>query len=246
MNIQVNPGRTRGGGAWSGNGVARAASSAAAAREQIKAMAHVIGADDYLVLRVGSLGGRSGSHVTAVLDSGETEEEGFDPLVSRLAPAVLAHMENSLMPLVLATSPLPSPLRHCTAAMPAGVVLREPDVIAFPVKLGGLGNGLLMFFGSRLDLNGERVLDLHRRSYKVLKMLLVMDLKKSAPRQNLNDRELECLQLAGEGLKSERIAKRLSLSVHTVNAYLGAATAKLDSVNRIQAIAKAIRLGYLA
>ena len=39
------------------------------------------------------------------------------------------------------------------------------------------------------------------------------------------------------------IAERLGLSVHTVNAYLGSATIKLDSVNRIQAIAKAIRLG---
>ena len=44
---------------------------------------------------------------------------------------------------------------------------------------------------------------------------------------------------------SEEIADHLKLSVHTVNAYLGSATIKLDSVNRIQAIAKAIRLGYI-
>jgi DNA-binding CsgD family transcriptional regulator len=37
----------------------------------------------------------------------------------------------------------------------------------------------------------------------------------------------------------------MGLSVHTVNAYLGTATTKLDAVNRIQAIAKAIRLGYI-
>lgn len=39
---------------------------------------------------------------------------------------------------------------------------------------------------------------------------------------------------------------KLGLLAHTVNAYLGSATIKLDSVNRIQAIAKAIRLGYIS
>ncbi len=50
---------------------------------------------------------------------------------------------------------------------------------------------------------------------------------------------------AGDGYTSEEIAEKLGLSVHTVNAYLGSATVKLDAVNRIQAIAKAIRFGYI-
>ena len=64
--------------------------------------------------------------------------------------------------------------------------------------------------------------------------------------ENLNDREIECLQLVGNGMKSEAIGEQLNLSVHTVNAYLGSATTKLNAVNRIQAIAKAIRLGVIA
>ena len=76
--------------------------------------------------------------------------------------------------------------------------------------------------------------------------LFRLEISRSTPRQNLSERELECLQWAGDGCKSEAIADRLGLSVHTVNAYLGSATAKLDSVNRIQAIAKAIRLGLIA
>ena len=48
-----------------------------------------------------------------------------------------------------------------------------------------------------------------------------------------------------DGCISESIAEKLGLSVHTVNAYLGTATTKLDAVNRVQAIAKAIRLGYI-
>jgi DNA-binding CsgD family transcriptional regulator len=124
--------------------------------------------------------------------------------------------------------------------------LEGRSLIAFPVKLGGGSDGAMIFAGWRLNLDIVQLLDLHRRAHGVFKALLGLDLEKSAPRQHLNDRELECLQLAGEGLKSELIAQRLKLSVHTVNAYLSTATAKLDSVNRIQAIAKAIRLGYLA
>jgi DNA-binding CsgD family transcriptional regulator len=75
--------------------------------------------------------------------------------------------------------------------------------------------------------------------------LLALDEKRSPAAEALSDREIACLQLAGDGRISEEIAERLKLSVHTVNAYLGSATIKLDSVNRIQAIAKAIRLGFI-
>ncbi|MNL25121.1 HTH-type quorum sensing-dependent transcriptional regulator VjbR [compost metagenome] len=76
--------------------------------------------------------------------------------------------------------------------------------------------------------------------------LLAADEKRMVQAETLSDREIACLQMAGDGHISEEIAERMGLSVHTVNAYLGAATTKLDSVNRIQAIAKAIRLGYIS
>ena len=79
-----------------------------------------------------------------------------------------------------------------------------------------------------------------------MKDLLVLDERRTAPDDVLSSREVACLQLAGDGLVSEEVAEKLRLSVHTVNAYLATATMKLDSVNRIQAIAKAIRLGYIA
>lgn len=118
--------------------------------------------------------------------------------------------------------------------------------VAFPVRLGSLGNGLVLFEGEELRLVAGTLFDLHRLTYRVMKDLLELEIRKSAPRQNLSDRELACLQWAGDGFKSEAIADKLGLSVHTVNAYLGSATAKLDAVNRIQAIAKAIRLGFIA
>lgn len=118
--------------------------------------------------------------------------------------------------------------------------------VALPVRLGGMGNGLVVFVANYLDLTSEALTDLHDQSHQLMMDLLVLDERKSAPDDVLSNREVACLQLAGDGLVSEEVAEKLRLSVHTVNAYLASATMKLDSVNRIQAIAKAIRLGYIA
>ena len=88
-------------------------------------------------------------------------------------------------------------------------------------------------------------LDMHMRAGHIMIDLLAADEKRLQPAEALNEREIACLQMAGDGCISESIAEKLGLSVHTVNAYLGTATTKLDAVNRVQAIAKAIRLGYI-
>jgi DNA-binding CsgD family transcriptional regulator len=117
--------------------------------------------------------------------------------------------------------------------------------IAFPVRLGALGNGYVVFLGTAFDLGSDLIIDQHVSSCQVMMDLLALDERRTVPAETLSEREIACLQLAGDGRISEEIAENLGLSVHTVNAYLGSATIKLDSVNRIQAIAKAIRLGYI-
>jgi DNA-binding CsgD family transcriptional regulator len=64
--------------------------------------------------------------------------------------------------------------------------------------------------------------------------------------QKLSQRELECLLWTAEGKTSEDIAIILQLSVHTINHYLTAATRKLNAVNRLHAVARAMRLGLLS
>lgn len=132
---------------------------------------------------------------------------------------------------------------------PAFVVHTGPDDathLAFPIQLGTMGNGFVLFFNAGAVLNNDLLIDLHRKSLTVLREKLRLAFGISAGAENLNDREIECLQLVGNGMKSEAIGEQLNLSVHTVNAYLGSATTKLNAVNRIQAIAKAIRLGIIA
>ena len=61
----------------------------------------------------------------------------------------------------------------------------------------------------------------------------------------MSKRELECLKLTANGCTSEEIARRLKLSVHTANQYLTQSAHKLNAVNRMQAVAKALRLGLI-
>lgn len=61
----------------------------------------------------------------------------------------------------------------------------------------------------------------------------------------LTDREIDCLNWTAAGKTSAEIAEILTLSEHTVNHYLNRATKKLDTVNRTQAVAKALRVGLI-
>jgi len=61
----------------------------------------------------------------------------------------------------------------------------------------------------------------------------------------LTERERECLIWTSAGKTSVEIARILDLSEHTVNHYLNNAARKLDAVNRTQAVAYAIRNGFI-
>jgi LuxR family maltose regulon positive regulatory protein len=62
----------------------------------------------------------------------------------------------------------------------------------------------------------------------------------------LSERELEVLQLIAEGLTNPEIATRLFLSVNTVKAHTRNIYGKLDSHNRMQAVANARAFGILS
>jgi DNA-binding CsgD family transcriptional regulator len=62
----------------------------------------------------------------------------------------------------------------------------------------------------------------------------------------LTTRELEVVRWTAQGKTSAEIGQILSLSDHTVNAYMTNAIKKLDCVNRTQLVAKALRLRLIA
>lgn len=174
--------------------------------------------------------------------------EQTNALVSALGTTLLEHIDGSLLPLIWSTAQ-----GKGISITPEMVpMLKQADNtdlpyagVALPIKLGNIGNGLVVFCGTALELDCGTTIDHHLKCCQVMIDLLALDERRSTPTEALSEREIACLQLAGDGKISEEIAVKLGLSVHTVNAYLGSATIKLDSVNRIQAIAKAIRMGYI-
>lgn len=65
------------------------------------------------------------------------------------------------------------------------------------------------------------------------------------PSETLTRREIECLRWSAAGKSSDEIAIILDLSSHTVVGYLKSAMRKLDSVSRMQAVARAFRYRLL-
>lgn len=61
----------------------------------------------------------------------------------------------------------------------------------------------------------------------------------------LTARELECLKWAAEGLTTEQIADRMSISPATVNYHFNKVVPKFDAANRHHAAIKAVRLGLI-
>lgn len=215
---------------------------------RLGAMRRMLGATTFAVFAAQGTGSAIGGQLSMVLgDSGGRGDE-IVSLASPSGKALLAHAEKSTLPLSWRATGSVAAAGACTGGTIVRAELADmrTDGVAFPVRLGAIGNGIVVFEGEGLHLTPGIVFGAHRMAYRLLGDLLRIEMARSAPRQSLSDRELECLQWAGGGYKSEAIAEKLGLSVHTVNAYLSTATAKLDSVNRIQAIAKAIRLGFIA
>ena len=61
----------------------------------------------------------------------------------------------------------------------------------------------------------------------------------------LTEREKSVLILLVKGFKNDDIANELNVSVHTVKAHLEAIYEKLEVVNRVQAVVRALQLGLI-
>jgi len=67
----------------------------------------------------------------------------------------------------------------------------------------------------------------------------------SAPIEQLTEREMEVLKLAGRGYTNKAIAVQLGISDRTVQGHLAHIFAKLQATSRTQAVMRAVSLGWL-
>lgn len=105
--------------------------------------------------------------------------------------------------------------------------------------------GLAVFHGPRLAATEEAVLDVHAACHALFAALVDVQPLPEGDAPAMTRRELQCLKLTANGLTSEDIARHLGLSVHTANQYLSNTAQKLNAVNRIHAVAKALRGGLI-
>lgn len=216
--------------------------------QQMVALQRQLNARNFAVFRVSGSGLSSKRSIKLLADNYPTGANGAQAVLDLYGDAMVEHLEVSILPLLWNGREESSTCETVDFDMFV-TRLRGRTLpfagIAFPVRLGASGNGIAVFTSTYLDLTSELILETHMQVTGALARQLQYEERRGQPAEMLSEREISCLQMAGDGHTSEEIAEKLGLSVHTVNAYLGTATTKLDSVNRIQAIAKAIRLGYI-
>jgi DNA-binding CsgD family transcriptional regulator len=117
--------------------------------------------------------------------------------------------------------------------------------IVFPVHAERGQCGFVIFLGAEITLAPEALFDIHARCFSLFDAVARMRPGEIAKFPSISKRELECLKLTANGYTSEEIARLLKLSVHTANEYLTNTTQKLDAVNRMHAVAKALRMGLI-
>jgi DNA-binding CsgD family transcriptional regulator len=117
--------------------------------------------------------------------------------------------------------------------------------LVFPVHAERGQCGVVVFLGNEITLAPDALFDIHARCFSLFDAVARMRPGESARLPSISKRELECLKLTANGYTSDEIARLLKLSVHTANQYLTNTTQKLDAVNRIHAVAKALRMGLI-
>jgi len=119
------------------------------------------------------------------------------------------------------------------------------QTFAFALHDADLKQYIFAFSGSGGMPSREAAMALVYGCMELLDRLASAEKPDDRPSESLTRREIECLRWSAAGKSSDEIAIILDLSSHTVVGYLKSAMRKLDSVNRMQAVARAFRYRLL-
>ncbi len=156
--------------------------------------------------------------------------------------ALVRRLRDTLQPLSFSEWPFLDGRLQGNAA-PIDVSGGFERTLAFAIQDRDRQRLIFAFSGRRRPLGEDEVAMLY------LSCLALVDdglgLSRPLPAEPLSGRELDCLRWSAEGKSSDEIAIILDISPHTVVSYLKNALRKLGAVNRMQAIARACRLGLI-
>jgi LuxR family transcriptional regulator, quorum-sensing system regulator SdiA len=128
---------------------------------------------------------------------------------------------------------------------PLGKIFEAARLIVIPAIAEGGEKFVLLLGDARLNREETEMVNLVYDFSNALRRFSDSEgLDTEAPK--FRKREIEVIEWTAEGKTSADIAIILGLSEYTVNEYIASAMKKLDAVNRIHLVTKAIRLGVVA
>lgn len=113
-----------------------------------------------------------------------------------------------------------------------GLVLHVPDH----------GPHVVLFSGLTASKKDTDLAAIFYRTFQAIETYISMCPDRLPSRELLTARERDCIRWSAAGKSSDEIAVILHISIHTVNTHLKSAMRKLESANRMQAVATACRL----
>lgn len=214
-------------------------------------LADAIGADGFSLLFMASEG--EARRLAPVFDSAFPGVSPFSrALSSRSADGLARRAAGSSRPLWWA-DPDGGAVLHGDARLWAAEVENPASAslvdgvpgIVFPVALENGRSGAVAFHGRDMLLDEDALCDTHASCHALFAEAARQRPLDGGRLPAMSKREIECLRLTANGFTSDEIAGALGLSVHTANQYLTSSAHKLNAVNRIQAVAKALRAGLI-
>lgn len=156
---------------------------------------------------------------------------------------LIVRMRDKVVPICATSSIFAQEARAKTAVgAPEAAGLLPAQHVALAVHDADLNHYVFVFSGDGDVSSRARMGQLYLRCLELLDGWRADQRRREQPSEKLSSRELECLRWSAAGKSSEEIAIILNISAHTVVSYLKSAMRKLDSVNRMQAIARACRM----
>lgn len=215
--------------------------------EAARTLSSGIGADEFAIFFIGAA--RERGRLTPILDSDAPGVSAMSRILSsNFGDDIVKHAVTS----TIASWWSGERESVSTRSLGALTSIRQtplglPDLpgLAFPVYGERNLAGLIAFAGTGIMLSETHLARVHTRCFQIFSAVVRLGLCQVAQLPNVTQRELDCLRLTANGHTSEEIAVVLGLSVHTTNQYLTKITMKLNAINRIHAVSKALRLGLI-
>ncbi|OLP54526.1 LuxR family transcriptional regulator [Rhizobium rhizosphaerae] len=198
----------------------------------------------FLVMALPGATVRQLSEVVMMTDWPATLLRRYDAASLFTGSPIIKRLRRSTVPFVFDIGLLPRKDEKSDAALEFFAHARLKRGIYIPVHDARGQCGVVGFGGDREPVSHEEMKILTFTAADLFARLCAIRREQIAG-ERLSRREIECLSWAAAGKTTLEMAQILNLSEYTINHYLNRASRKLNTVNRVQTVAQAMRAGLI-